>query len=566
MSKPSTLIDLLAWVGDPSEVNGLHVLADNGDWRLATYAELADRSRRVAADLLERGLQRDDVVAIVCGSADDFVAAFYGALMAGCTPCPLATPGTLENRKHYLSRIASLLAAASPALAWASPGLVEMVRELIRAAGIQTPLASAPRTSSRLAYVQAPGTTALLQFTSGSTGRSKALEITPHNLQANIAAIRDWLSLELPDAGATWLPFHHDMGLIGGLLTPITLRGETWIMRPDQFLRAPVKWLECFGRFGATTSASPSFGLDHVVRRAGRADLSGLDFSRWRAIIIGAERIDPAVLRRFAQLLAPQGFAESALRPAYGLAEATLAVTGRRGRSHAYRPQWDTLSLGQPVTFKETADACDPVVGNGSGWLVSCGPPLPGCGVGVVDDQGRPLGELTLGELVVKGDSVAAGYRSANPMAHQAAFSPGEFRSGDAGFLVGGELVVVGRIGDSLKIRGKHVYAEDVEVQVGDLLGISVGRVAIAMGIADGTETVIAHIRARISDEQRVRVQTLLRRVVSDANIEINAGPGVPILRTSSGKIRRREMWQAQMMPAARRADANDQRMISSPP
>jgi acyl-CoA synthetase (AMP-forming)/AMP-acid ligase II len=270
----------------------------------------------------------------------------------------------------------------------------------------------------------------------------------------------------------------------------------------------------------------PAFALDHIVRRVPAEALAGLDFSAWRAIIVGAERIAAGSLDRFAARLAPYGLAREALLPAYGLAEATLAVTGL-----PLREGWQAVpgdATGAPV--------------------VGCGRPLAGVQVGVVDEAGEAVPDGRTGEIVVGGRSVTAGYHtgiagsagSADPAA------PGgrTVRTGDAGFLRDGQLYVLGRLGDALKIRGRLVVAEDLDAALVAGLGVAAGRVATVLGGDVRGDTAVV-VLERPHADWLPAVAALLRPHLDGVPVVTVAVPVGAVPRTTSGKPRRRELWQA---------------------
>jgi acyl-CoA synthetase (AMP-forming)/AMP-acid ligase II len=273
-----------------------------------------------------------------------------------------------------------------------------------------------------------------------------------------------------------------------------------------------------------------------------------MDFSRWRVAAVGAERVDPAALERFARLVAPSGFRRQAFLPGYGLAEATLALTGSSLGEVPLLVAVDRASLrfGDPVRVLERGRV-DPAGDRGRGdWLVGCGRPLPGIRLSIVDATGAPLGEGRLGEIVAAGPWVAEGYHGA-PTGGPSRFAQGRLCTGDAGFLLDGELFVLGRMGDSTKVRGRSLYAEDVEASLAAIPGVPAGRVVVVFGRFDGLDTVAA-----VVERQRgAWVEAAARRLRSEtgrtARVLILEVPRHAIPRTSSGKPRRRLLGQELM-------------------
>jgi acyl-CoA synthetase (AMP-forming)/AMP-acid ligase II len=273
-----------------------------------------------------------------------------------------------------------------------------------------------------------------------------------------------------------------------------------------------------------------------------------MDFSRWRVAAVGAERVDPAALERFARLVAPHGFRREAFLPGYGLAEATLALTGSSLGKLPLLVAVDRASLrfGDPVRVLERG-SLDPAGDRGPGeWLVGCGRPLPGVRLWIVDATGAPLGEGRLGEIVAAGPWVARGYQGAQA-GGPSRFAEGRLCTGDAGFLLDGELFVLGRMGDSTKVRGRSLYAEDVEASLAAIPGVPAGRVVVVFGRFEGLDTVAAVVER----ERGAWVEAAARRLRSQtgrsARVLILEVPRYAIPRTSSGKPRRRLLGQELM-------------------
>jgi acyl-CoA synthetase (AMP-forming)/AMP-acid ligase II len=537
---------LLDWLEEPRTGRGLRFAEDDGGWSLWEYPRLAMAVAAQAERI--RGLSRQaGVVSIVSAGGPGFVAAFMGALAAGGTPSPLTPPGFGADLAEYEERTAAALRVAAPALVLADEALLGPVGEAARRAGLghePQPLVLAEEGPAPRR--EAPAELALLQVTSGSTGRPRGVRVTWRNLESNIEMIRSWVRLGADDATATWLPLHHDMGLIGCLLTPIVNQSDVWILRPEQFVAAPARWIECFGARGASLTASPTFGFAYAARRVREEDLEAMDFSAWRVAIVGAERVDPVALARFASKLRPHGFDASAFLPAYGLAEATLAVTGHRpgAEARAVRADWTAARGGERLTVTAEAPLTECGEERGEGWLVGCGPPHPGVGVTVVDGEGDELPEGHLGEVVIRGETVADGYEGESA-AHATSFENGAVLTGDAGVLLDGELFVAGRLGDAISVRGRTVFAEDVEARLNAVDGVRTGRCAVLAGSREGAERVVAVVEADPGPWAEAVAALIRSQVGPVATVEVWAGRRGAIQRTSSGKPRRRSMWAA---------------------
>jgi acyl-CoA synthetase (AMP-forming)/AMP-acid ligase II len=524
---------LLDWLSQPDESRGGHFMQDDDIWRFVSYAEVACRARRVGSLLREHGVRPGDAIAILHGGDENFVAAFFGALLVGATPAPIAPPVVFQDPATYQAHLQRLLAIARPSVALTTDAYRDQVQSA--APEIAALLVSDNDFLDPVPLPARAPDIGLLQFTSGSSGHARGVRVPLASLEGNVNAIRrhlDWTA-DLP--AATWLPVYHDMGLIGCLLAGIVSRCDGWMLQPEQFIGDPLRWLRCFSENRAAFSASPPFGLAYVLRRVQPEQLCDMDLSGLRGLIVGAERIDASIIERFTALLEPAGFDPRAVLPAYGLAEATLAVTinSRTRRHSVIRTQTKSLRLGaRLLASRDSADL----------EHVGCGQPLPPMTVTVVDHNGAPLPPETLGEIVIGGPGVAAGYVDRTGASSASTFeADGRLLTGDAGFLHDGELYVVGRLGDSLKVRGKAIFAEDVEGMVQRHLKISQHRIVALLGVLEGRDTAAVMIEGR--PRQEADLILMLRRRLPDVRLLIlEVAPGA-VLRTTSGKPRRRAMW-----------------------
>ncbi len=537
---------MLDWLSEPSNTHGIRFARDDGTWDLWSYERLTGAVYGAVEQLRENGVGRLDIIAIVASTGPTFVAAYFATLAVGAVPAPLVPPTLFDEEQQYIRHCSTLIRAAS-ASAVTEPSLAETVGRACMQAGCERePLVlDLARTATTLTPSQ-PAGLALLQFTSGSSGTPRGVQVTYGNLEANIAMIRDWIDWGPEDAGAHWLPLYHDMGLIGCLLTPAIFQRDLWIMRPEQFVRDPQRWLDCFGRGSAVFTAGPNFCFAYAAKRINPDDLQGSDFSHWRAAIVGAERLDPAALGRFVHLLKPYGFRAETFLPAYGLAEATLAVAGvpTERVPTVIRPVWSKLEVGSRPVITARASLGSAEVGDGGGWLVGCGEPLPAMSVRILDEDGRAAPAGAVGELEVHGPTVALGYL-ASASESVTRFADGGVKTGDLGFLDGEEVFVVGRLGDAVKVRGRTLYAEDLESKLAALPGVPPGRCVVVPGLAQGTHSLVAIVETDAGSWVEPAARVLTREAGRDATVRIFAGARGSILRTSSGKPRRRVIWQA---------------------
>lgn len=535
---------LVGWLDEPTADAGMHVATDIG-WSYHDYSSIARRTASVAAQLLDGGLARGGVVNIVLPSGVDFVATFFGVLAAGGTPSPLVPPGSLGRSNEFVGHAARILEVARPSTVVTSAPFAPLVEAAANLAGRPgAVVVLEPESTDEWLSVR-PAELALLQFTSGSSGSPRGVQVPWENLSANLAMIERWLGWSGDDAVATWLPMYHDMGLIGNMLVPVTSQRDLWMMSPEQFVRRPARWLECFGRHGATFGASPSFGYQYVVRRVRSESLAGFDFSGWKGAIIGADRPDARTLMQFGRLLGPYGFRLDSFLPAYGLAEATLAVSGSRpaARMRAVRPDWDALRLFGPVPVLEEGWLGEPGVADSGEWILSSGRPLSGLEVSAVDEDGGRLAEGWAGELLVSGSSVAQGYRGEAREGVSTQFCDDGLRTGDGGFVLDGELFVLGRLGDSIKVRGRRVFVEDLEARLRAVPGMPADDYVVLPGLSGSPDSLVVLVVKADADLATAAATALHNLVGDDAVVDVYRASRNALLRTSSGKPRRRAMW-----------------------
>lgn len=527
------------WLNKPHTGRGVYLAADDGGWEFRDYGALASAARRTAGALIEEGVRPGDVVCLILPTDFTCIETYFGVWAAGATVC-LITPPLFQDGDDYVAHVAAILRQASPALVVASKDLAGYAGRAMDQAGLCGEPWQ-PRQAVE-AEVRPAGELALLQFTSGSSGAPRGVMVTWANLEANTELIARMAGYEDGDEVASWLPLYHDMGLIGAFVTPIARQGTLRLMRPDHFVRDPARWIRCFAE--AAHTAAPPFAYAYSARRVKPEQLEGLDLSGWKMALVGAEPIDPHALEVFARLLEPFGFSRSVFKPAYGMAETTLLVTmDNKGRAPlAVRPDPETLSFGSPVRILEQHSLGARSLGAKAGWVVGCGTPEEDVPVVIVDDDGNELADGLLGEIVVGGASACPGY-FAGAEAKSTRFMDGKVYTGDAGFFHEGQLFVLGRMGDSIKVRGRSVYVEDLEGRIAEVSGLGKGRVVVvgAPGAGRGGLALFAETRG---EEWVPGVREMLRRRVGDdVELTIVVGAGL-IQRTSSGKPRRRYMWE----------------------
>lgn len=432
-----------------------------------TYAELDRRAREVAA-LLHREGAAGERVLLVYPQCLDFVVAFFGCLYAGAVAVPAYPPSS----KRLMPRLDTIISDAAARLA--------LTTEDIRARWahrVSSPQTSTTRwiatdalrlddSSSKQDWEGSdPDALAVIQYTSGSTSSPKGVMLSHRTVMHNLGAIRDAWQGGDDEVGVFWLPLHHDMGLIGGVLETIYVGGTSTLLSPAAFVARPMRWLEALSRTHATISAAPGFAYDMCVDRSTPQQRAALDLSRFRTAMCGAETVRPSTIRRFGEAFASAGFRTRSFYPVYGLAEATLMVTGRPA---APEPAVRTIS-GDGIREHTVIEVAPSAAGAVD--ITGCGLPVAGLQVTIVDpDTLHPCPSSRIGEICVTGPSVALGYWR-KPAESARTFPTGAdgrplLRTGDLGFLSDSELFIVGRLKDLIIIRGRNHYPDDIEAVV----------------------------------------------------------------------------------------------------
>ncbi|MBK5955580.1 aspartate racemase, partial [Rhodospirillum rubrum] len=515
-----------------------------GGPEVRSYRALTSRALDIATFLLAKGCAKRPVL-ILLPTGMAFVEALFGCFLAGA----IAVPAPPPTGTRGLPRIRGILADCAPPLALVvEPPQIDRLgggddaplarTEWVRVADI--PACATPDPS--MVEAVAPGDIAVLQYTSGSTGTPKGVVISHRNALINLAQQKS--GMRAPDGArlVSWLPVHHDMGLFGNILITVAVGGELSFMAPSSFLQKPIRWVQAISDYRGQASGGPDFGFDLCARRAQPADLAALDLSSWTTAYSGAEPVRAATLERFARVFAASGFRCEALRPCYGLAEATLIVSVQAVTQSLDVRRYDRQSL-----FAGIARQSD----DGEA-LTSCGPAVEGMEIAIVDAAtSQPLPDNRVGEIWLSGPNLAEGYWNQPQMtakrfgARLAGRGDRWLRSGDVGFLDRGQLFVVGRADDMIILRGRNIPPDDIE-NAALVSPIQVAGSAVALAAPDEGGVILVQEVAR---GQGARDFPLLgaqmRAAVADATetalsrIAFVRFGSIP--RTTSGKIRRRE-------------------------
>jgi acyl-CoA synthetase (AMP-forming)/AMP-acid ligase II/acyl carrier protein len=562
-ARPRNLVETLAaWrARDPHRV-ALTTLRDGEAVdRSATFAALHDGALQMAAAIARR-TEPGARVLVLLPEGRDFVQAFLGCLMAGRVAVPAALP--LQPRKvAQWKKLQAIAANSGSTLVLAPVGAIDLLRQLqedeslFRACVLESADSlradpRAPQLEERLhaaALAMAPETLAFLQYTSGSTGAPKGVMITHGNIVANQEVIAAGMGHHAGTRVVSWLPLYHDMGL-SAVLQMATVGCAIVLMSPVDFVQQPLRWLKAICAHRATTSGGPNFAyrLAAAALRSPEAAAAGLDLSAWDLAFCGAEPIARDTVDDFVAAAAPFGFDAGAFYACYGMAEATVMITGERKGDGL-----QALAASHAALARGRLEAARADAGADARSLVSCGAPAAGHEIRIVGTDDRAVADPgAIGEIWVRGASIGAGY-FANEAATQATFGArledgGPWlRTGDLGAFVDGSLYVTGRAKDLLIVRGRNLYPQDLEEAVQDAVPeLRRGAGAAVSAIVDGEEKLVLVQEVGRAQRRQMDVADVLRRVVLAVHGEFGLTPHQVVLvepatieKTSSGKIAR---------------------------
>jgi 8-amino-7-oxononanoate synthase len=537
----------------PDQTAFTYLLDGQSNQAVLTYAQFDRRARAIAAHLQNMGLTGQRVL-LVYPPGLDFVTAFFGCLYAGCVAMPIYPP----HRHRMLDRFYAVAADAEAGIALSTSSAAAQFQSMIghksdQAASFsqirwlatdEIPDALAQRWSEPAI---APDTLAMLQYTSGSTSQPKGVMISHANLMDNARTIHNAFGIHPQDRAVFWLPTYHDMGLVGGVITNVFAGVTNVLMSPANFLQKPITWLSAISKSQATISGGPNFAYDLCVRNITDEQKATLDLSSWALAFVGAEPIHPATLERFAAAFAPCGFKSSAFYPCYGLAEATLMVSGPRRGSGATIQAFHDKAL--------TENHVEPMPG-GNGQtrrLVACGAPVDTMRVVIVDSKTHTeAAPGCVGEIWVAGPSVGQGYWH-NPSLTNRSFNArlsdtgeGPFlRTGDLGFMSDGQLYITGRREDLIIVRGQNRYPQDIEATARKshpLLEVGYGA-AFAVDDHGSQRLILVHeVKHDGKTDFKPVLDTIRQAVLEEHDLALDTlvlVRSTTIPKTSSGKVQR---------------------------
>jgi acyl-CoA synthetase (AMP-forming)/AMP-acid ligase II len=556
--RATSLVDVLDWrSGERPDAKAFVFVPERGTEHVVlTYGELHRRARAIAARLANR-VARGDRALLLFPPGLEFVVAFFGCLAAGVIAVPLMVPRRTAARD-----------ASTAIIADCSPSIAMTTRELLQSRADVADRFPASRwfTVDMAEVVAGADMTlrrterddlAFLQYTSGSTSTPKGVMVAHDNLLANLEMVRLAMSNTEYSTSVGWVPLYHDMGLMMGVMQPVYLAGTSVLMAPAAFMQRPLNWLHVISRYRAEFTCGPNFAYELCVGRFRAEQMEGVDLSCWKLALNGAEPVKADTIARFAETFAPYGFNPGTMYPGYGLAEATLLVTGGvRGYGAIFRDVSRAAMQQGRIRAPTSSDDTQRFVG--------CGHSVPGQRIAVVDPEAhRLLPPGQIGEIWVSGPNVARGYWR-NSVATADTFNATLvnepdvkwLRTGDLGFLdATGELFITGRIKDLIIIRGINHYPQDIERTVQDSHPAlrRDGGAAFAITGPDGTERVV--MVQEVERTQRkgldvVAVTACIREAITRQHeIAVEAIallPPATLPKTTSGKIQRslaKQFW-----------------------
>ncbi len=509
--------------------------------RAYPFAKLREDAIDTAYRLIDEGIRPGDRIALVAETGADFAALFFGCVYAGAWPVPLPLPTSFGGRDSYIEQLSVQLQSCDPKMLFFPPELASVAGEAAEAqsvAGLDW-AEFANRAAPEIALPKAEsGDICYLQYSSGSTRFPHGVAVTHEALLNNLSAHSHGMEINDDDRCVSWLPWYHDMGLVGCFLSIVANQVSTDYMKTEDFARRPLAWLDMISRAeGTVISYSPTFGYDICARRiSSQSDVAErFDLKKWRLAGNGADMIRPDVMQSFVDAFHDAGFEASAFLPSYGLAEATLAVSimppGEGIRVDLVEEAMlsgEETPAGRPKRYRA---------------IVNCGKPVKDMAIEVRGDDGQPVGDREIGKIWCSGPSLMQGYFR-DDEATEACLSDGWLDTGDMGYMSNGYIYVVGRAKDMIIINGKNHWPQDIEWAVEQLPGFKSGDIAaFSITTPGGEEAPAVLVQCRTSDEQeRLRLREQIRdkvRSVTGMNCVVELVPPRTLPRTSSGKLSR---------------------------
>jgi fatty-acyl-CoA synthase len=508
--------------------------------RAYTFAEMRKDALDVAYRLISHGAKPEDRIALIAETGPEFAALFFGCVYAGAWPVPLPLPTSFGGKESYIDQLSVQLKSCDPSILFFPPELSEMAGEAASKCGVEgIDWADFSDRIALKAELPAAKTDEIcyLQYSSGSTRFPHGVAVTHHALLNNLSAHSHGMEVCETDRCVSWLPWYHDMGLVGCFLSPVANQVSADYMKTEDFARRPLAWLDMISRAdGTVISYSPTFGYDICARRiSSQTHVSErFNLSNWRLAGNGADMIRPDVMQSFVDAFGDAGFKASAFLPSYGLAEATLAVS--------IMPPGEGIQVELVEESELTGVSGTPDRPTRYRAIVNCGKAAKDMTIEVRDGDGKILPDRMIGKVWCSGPSLMVGYFR-DPESTEACLQGGWLDTGDMGYLSNGYIYIVGRAKDMIIINGKNYWPQDIEWAVEQLPGFKAGDIAAFAVSNGGEETPAVLVQCRTSDEiERLKLREQIRdkvRSVTGMNCVVELVPPRTLPRTSSGKLSR---------------------------
>ena len=560
-----TLVDLLENTAmHAADKSVIHVSRDGSESR-QTYAQLHERAKQTLAFLQGHGVCPGRILVVQVGASGRQLEVFWACVLGGIIPVLLPKVASWLRDTEASRKLGGvcdtleqpfILVDADQAVNYAKGVLNFVAKGIVAIADDPSQgLAGAARL-----HTPHPDELAYLQYSSGSTGLPKGVRLSHRNIVCNIVEIAQASAAHAEVTALSWMPYFHDMGLVGFHLTPLYLGMNQIKMEAAHFIADPLLWLRKIDQHRANMIGCPNFGLQHVLDKLGAADYGHLDLSCIRLLYNGAEPISAPVMQRFIAELAPTGFRNTAMLPVYGMAEACLAVTFSPLDAAPLVHQFDRNTLfteGVAVPAQDQLPTLD---------YVDVGPPLPSVELRIVNERGELQPALRLGDIQIRGVSVTSGYQGLEDRNGELFTHDGWLRTGDVGFLKNARLIVTGRSKDVIFINGRNVMTADLERHLAQCFDLKEGELA-ACGVTHpdtGRECVVMFAASRSRNVPWARLHEMKLAAEEYLSFPVDSVlPMKQLPRTSSGKIQRYKLAQEWLNGAL--ADARDAFLSNAP-
>ena len=533
---------LLRAAEDPHHF-GVHFVRDNGDEEYLSYERLLNRARQRAAALRAEGFAPGDKAILLMRDNTEFIVSLWGVIIAGMVPVPLAYPTNFQQSNSAMLKLQRVSAQLVNPLILSDKQALSAGDDPVKLIGSKCVLLDAAELNAAGDGIEphlpaSVNDIVFIQFSSGSTGDPKGVALTHRNIILNLESMLIGTRLTVHDRYLSWMPYYHDMGIVGFHFAPTAAAAQQINMSPFRFVRRPTSWLDESHEHRATVTGAPNFGYKHLLEKVTEADLRHWDLSCLRMIFHGAEPISTDVMTEFMKKLAVSNLPASSMFPVYGMAEAGIGVT--------FPPLQElprVRSIQRSLLVKERIVRHCSSESRDAMRTVDVGSPIPGMSLRVVSDNDELVREGVVGHIQLKGGNITSGYWE-NAEVTQRSFCDGWLRTGDLGCVLDGRVSITGRAKDIIFIRGQNFFAYDLEQTISENVGIALSRL-VAVGFHDheiGQERVALFIEKRkasegIDDEGYRRIWQLVSEVFGiplDYMVNIKSIP-----KTTSGKVRR---------------------------